>query len=128
LPRKDQHRAGRYDLLNTSIETFERNNRDQLARTLGRGGFDPAEDIIAITVNRWPHGYSYTYNSLYDPLELVYTSSPEQPCVIARQPFGRITIANADAAASPHTDAAIEETYRAVTEVVDRRSMPRPIE
>ena len=68
LPRKDQHRAGRYDLLSTSIETFERNIRDQLARTLGGGGFDPAEDIIAITVNRWPHGYSYTYNSLYDPL------------------------------------------------------------
>jgi spermidine dehydrogenase len=124
LPRKDQHRAGRYDLLSTTIETFERNIRDQLARTLGGGGFDPAEDIIAITVNRWPHGYSYTYNSLYDPLEWVYTSSPERPCVIARQPFGRITIANADAAASPHTDAAIGEAYRAVTEVVDRRSMP----
>ena len=124
LPRKDQYRAGRYDLLNTSIETFERNIRDQLARTLGGGGFDPAEDIIAITVNRWPHGYSYTYSSLYDPLEWVYTSSPERPCVIARQPFGLISIANADAAASPHTDAAIGEAYRAVTEVVDRRSMP----
>ena len=31
LPRKEQHRAGRYDLLNTNIETFERNIRDQLA-------------------------------------------------------------------------------------------------
>ncbi len=125
LPGKDQHRAGRYDLLNTSLETFERNIRDQLARTLGAGGFDPAEDIVAITVNRWPHGYSYTYNSLYDPLEWVYTSSPERPCVIARQPFGRISIANADAAASPHTDAAILEAYRAVTEIVDRRAMPQ---
>jgi spermidine dehydrogenase len=114
----------RYDLLNTSLETFERNIRDQLARTLNGGGFDPAEDIVAITVNRWPHGYSYTYNSLYDPMEWVYTSSPDRPCVIARQPFGRITIANADAAASPHTDAAILEAYRAVTEVVDRRAMP----
>jgi spermidine dehydrogenase len=45
-------------------------------------------------------------------------------CDCARQPFGRITIANADAAASPHTDAAIGEANRAVTEVVDRRSMP----
>jgi spermidine dehydrogenase len=125
LPRKDQHRAGRYDLLNTNLETFERKIRDQLARTLGAGGFDPAEDIVAITVNRWPHGYSYTYNSLYDPMEWVYTSSPERPCVIARQPFGRVSIANADAAASPHTDAAILEAYRAVTEVIDRRAMPQ---
>jgi spermidine dehydrogenase len=124
LPRKDQYRAGRYDLLSTSLETFERKIRDQLARTLGGGGFDPAEDIVGITVNRWPHGYSYTYSSLYDPLEWVYTSSPERPCVIARQPFGLISIANADAAASPHTDAAILEAYRAVTEVIDRRSMP----
>ena len=124
LPRKDQYRAGRYDLLNTSLETFERKIRDQLARNLGGGGFDPAADIVGITVNRWPHGYSYTYSSLYDPLEWVYSSSPERPCVIARQPFGLISIANADAAASPHTDAAIGEAYRAVTEVTDRRAMP----
>jgi spermidine dehydrogenase len=124
LSRKDQYRAGRYDLLSTNLETFERKIRDQLARTLGAGGFDPAEDIVGITVNRWPHGYSYTYSSLYDPLEWVYSASPERPCVIARQPFGLISIANADAAASPHTDAAILEAYRAVTEVIDRRSMP----
>jgi spermidine dehydrogenase len=37
--------------------------------------------------------------------------------VIGRQPIGRITIANSDAAASPHTDAAINEAYRAVTEL-----------
>src|SRR6266404_6403580 len=33
---------------------FERNIRDQLGRTLQDGGFDPARDITAITVNRWP--------------------------------------------------------------------------
>ena len=87
-PRKEQHRIGRADLLSTSFETFERNIRDQLARTLGGGGFDPARDIAAITVNRWPHGYAYTYNSLTDPPEWVFTSSPERPCVKARQPFG----------------------------------------
>jgi spermidine dehydrogenase len=122
--RKEQHRLGRYDLLSTSWETFERNIREQLARTLEPGGFDPANDIVAITVNRWPHGYSYTYNSLYDPMEWVFTDSPDRPCVAARQPFGRITIANADAAASPHTDAAILEAHRAVGEVMNRRAMP----
>ena len=31
------------------------------------GGFDPARDITAITVNRWPHGYAPEYNPLFDP-------------------------------------------------------------
>jgi spermidine dehydrogenase len=123
-PRKEQHRIGRADLLAASFETFERSIRDQLARVLGGGGFDPARDIAAITVNRWPHGYAYTYNSLYEPIEWVYTSSNDRPCVKARQPFGRITIANSDAAASPHTDAAFLEANRAVGEVLERRAFP----
>jgi spermidine dehydrogenase len=124
LPIKDQHRAGRAELLATPFETFERNIRDQLGRVLGPGGFDPAHDIVAITVNRWPHGYAYSYNSLYDPLEWVFDQSEDRPNVIARKPFGLISIANSDAAASPHTDAAILEGHRAVIEVLDRRAMP----
>lgn len=123
-PRKEQHRIGRADLLATSFDTFERSIRDQLSRVLGHGGFDPARDIAAITVNRWPHGYAYTYNSLTDPLEWVFTSTNERPCVIARQPFGLVTIANSDAAASPHTDAAFLEANRAVGEVLERRAFP----
>ncbi len=63
-PRKEQHRLGREDLLTTTFETFEREIRSQLGRTLSEGGFDPARDIEAITVNRWPHGYTYNYNTL----------------------------------------------------------------
>jgi spermidine dehydrogenase len=122
LPRKDQHRVGRADLLATSFETFERNIRQQLTRVLERGGFDAANDIVGIAVNRWPHGYSYTYSSLYDPMEWVFTETDDRPCVKARQPFGLISIANADAAASPHTDAAFQEAHRAVTEILDRRN------
>ena len=126
-PGKDgrtQHRMGRERLLNTSFETFERNIRDQLGRILGPGGFDPARDIDGIMVNRWPHGYAYTYNSLFDPLEWVFTESETRPCVVARKPIGRISIANSDAAASPHTDAAMLEAHRAVTEVLDHRAWP----
>ena len=67
LPSRDQHRAGHVDLLTTPFATFERKIRDQLARILSGGGFDPARDIDAITVNRWPHGYAYEYNPLWDP-------------------------------------------------------------
>jgi spermidine dehydrogenase len=42
----------------------------------------------------------------------------EPPCVVARQRFGRIAIANADAAAYAYTDAAIDQAYRAVQEVL----------
>ncbi len=68
--------------------------------------------------------YSYTYDSLYDPMEWVFTETASRPCVIARQPYGLISIANADAAASPHTDAAILEAHRAVGEVLERRAFP----
>jgi spermidine dehydrogenase len=114
LPARSQHRAGRANLYATSFETFERNIRQQLARTLGSGGFDPASDIAAITVNRWPHGYAYQYNSLWDPFWL---EGGPLPCVEARKPFGRIAIANADADAYAYTDCAINQAYRAVSDL-----------
>jgi len=113
LPAREQQRAGRRELLNTSFATFERNLREQLGAMLAPGGFDPAADIQSITVNRWPHGYAYEYNSLYDPA----WPEDQQPCVIGRQPFGRISIANSDAEAFAYTNAAIDQAYRAVNEV-----------
>jgi spermidine dehydrogenase len=117
-PARDQHRAGRTELLHTTFETFERNIRDQMARTLGGGGFDPARDILAITVNRWPHGYAYQYNSLFDSFWL---EGGETPCEVARRPFGRIAIANADSLAYSYTDAALDSAERAVREVMARK-------
>jgi spermidine dehydrogenase len=113
-PSVVQHRMGRMELFTTPFEEIERKIRDQMSRMLGPGGFDPARDISAITVNRWPHGYAYEYNSLWDPFWL---EGGETPCERARKPFGRITIANADAAAYAYTDAAIDQAYRAVNEL-----------
>jgi spermidine dehydrogenase len=116
LPARDQHRMGRIQLYETTFETYERNIRDQLARMLGPGGFDPARDILEITVNRWPHGYAYEYNSLFDKFWLEGNKN-ETPCQIARKPFGRLSIANADADAYAYTDCAIDQAYRAVQEL-----------
>ena len=77
--------GGRLELLTTTFETFEQKIRDQLARMLGAGGFDPARDIRAITVNRWPHGYAYQYNSLFDPFWL--EGGEPTPCEVARRPL-----------------------------------------
>jgi spermidine dehydrogenase len=113
-PARQQHSMGRMELYTTTFETMERNIRDQLARTLGPGGFDPARDIAAITVNRWPHGYAYEYNSLFDSFWL---EGGETPCEVARRPHGRIAIANADAGAYAYTDEAINQAWRAVGEI-----------
>jgi spermidine dehydrogenase len=112
-PRRDQYRAGRYELLNTKFETIERNLREQLQRMLGGAGFDAARDIEAITVNRWAHGYAYEYD-WYSDRDL---PPGPRPNVIGRAPFGNITIANSDSAARAYTDAAIDEAYRAVREL-----------
>jgi spermidine dehydrogenase len=45
-PRKEQHRLGRAELLTLTFETFERNIREQLARMLSAGGFDPAVNSL----------------------------------------------------------------------------------
>jgi spermidine dehydrogenase len=116
-PRKDQQRLGRADMLATSFEQIEREVRGQLARILGPGGFDPATDILAITVNRWPHGYAYTYDTLGDP------DFPDElrPHVVGRQRFGRISIANADAGAAAFTNTAIDQAERAVHDLLTGR-------
>ncbi len=118
LPARAQHRVGHAELLATPFETFERNLRDQLGRALGGGGFDPARDIVGITVNRWPHGYAYEYNSLWDPV----WPADQQPCVLGRKRFGRISIANADAGAYAYTNCAIDQAYRAVSEILHEAS------
>jgi spermidine dehydrogenase len=114
LPRKEQNRHGAHELLHTTFEQFELKIRGQLARMLSPGGFDPSEDIAAITVNRWPYGYAYTYDTLADP-----DVPPEQrPHVTGRQRFGRVTIANSDAGAAAFTNQAIDEANRAVQELL----------
>ncbi|MEM1263487.1 MAG: FAD/NAD(P)-binding protein [Pseudomonadota bacterium] len=110
-----QWRAGRQQLLETPFSTYEFHVRDQLHQALGNAGFDAENDIEAITVNRWAHGYSYSPDLLWEP---EYANDADKPWVIGRQPFGRIAIANSDAGASADTNTAISQAYRAVAELV----------
>jgi spermidine dehydrogenase len=114
LPAREQHKAGRMELLVTPFELFERKIRDQLSRTLAAGGFDAARDIEAITVNRWPHGYGYEYNPLFDP----EWPAGQAPHIVGRKRFGRIAVANSDSGATAYTDVAIDQAYRAVDELL----------
>jgi spermidine dehydrogenase len=119
LPRKEQNRAGQHRLLTTTFQQFELEIRSHLARMLGPAGFDPASDIVGLTVNRWPYGYSYTYDTLADS----DVPQEERPHVIGRQRFGLITIANADAGAAAFTNQAIDEGHRAVEELLVKNGL-----
>ncbi len=111
---REQRLSGRRELFATSFETIERETRKQLAGALTGGGFDPAEDIAGITVNRWGHGYAYWNNSVFDS---GYEEN-EYPHIVGRQRLGRITIANSDAGASASINAAIDQAHRAIAEIV----------
>ncbi len=113
VPVKEQHRASRAALLAMTFEDFEREVRTVLDGMLGPAGFDVREDILAITVNRWSHGYAYGYLDLWDP----EWPKGEAPHEIAKKPFGNITIANSDAGAEAYTHVAIDEARRAVGEL-----------
>ncbi|PLR61213.1 spermidine dehydrogenase [Pseudomonas sp. QC2] len=109
---RDQARAGRGKLYGQTFEQLEAQLRDQLQRMLGPGGFNHETDILAITVNRWSHGYASFSNSLFDDAD-----ESEAWMNLARKPVGHVSIANSDAAWSAYAHAAIDEAYRAVGEV-----------
>ncbi|MBD8192396.1 NAD(P)/FAD-dependent oxidoreductase [Pseudomonas fluorescens] len=109
---RDQARAGRGKLYGQTFEQLEAQLRDQLQRMLGPGGFKHETDILAITVNRWSHGYASFSNSLFDDAD-----ENEALMNLARKPVGHVSIANSDAAWSAYAHAAIDEAYRAVGEV-----------
>jgi len=109
---RDQARAGRGKLYGQTFEQLEAQLRDQLQRMLGPGGFNHETDILAITVNRWSHGYASFSNSLFDQAD-----ETEAWMQLAKKPVGHVSIANSDAAWSAYAHAAIDEAYRAVGEV-----------
>jgi spermidine dehydrogenase len=119
LDPRDQFRAGRWELFTTPFSTIEHNIRLQLDAMLGPAGFDAANDIAAITVNRWSHGYAYEYP------KLLWDRYPEgeRPCDLAKKQFHRISIANSDSGGAAFTDVAIDEGHRAVTEQLSLRQL-----
>ncbi|MCC7040137.1 MAG: NAD(P)-binding protein [Burkholderiales bacterium] len=108
-------RAARTELYTMPFATFEARARDELTRIVGPGGFDADRDIVAITVNRWGHGYSYA-GSLLDGDDGDGGKVP----ALARRRAGRVAFANADAAWDPYAHAAIDEARRAVDELLGK--------
>jgi len=115
LAPRDQFREGRNEIFVTEFEEFETEVRNQLNGMFGAHGFDDQRDIESITVNRWSHGYSYTYFTLWDKGHSIENG----PHIQARQPFGRIAIANSDAGADSWLDVGVMQALRAVRELTE---------
>jgi spermidine dehydrogenase len=112
LDARSQFRIGQGRLLVMTFADFEARIRDELDRMLGPGGFASGRDIAAITVNRWPHGYGYVANSLFDGDDY-----NEVVLARARQKVGRVAIAASDAAGDAYAHLAIDQAARAVKEL-----------
>lgn len=116
LSVREQNLAGRKRILEMSFDDFESRTVRQLEGALGGAGFDAERDIAGITVNRWPHGYTYGYSELFDPWEYGYDNGPH---VTGRQRIGRISIANSDSHAVAYANAAVDAAHRAVAEQLE---------
>ena len=112
LDMRAQYRLARQQLYERSFAAFEQAIRDEMGRLLAPGGFVFDRDVAAITVNRWGHGYAYTADSLTDRPD-----EQKMRVALARQPVGRIAIANSDAGWDAYTSVAIDEAFRAIGEI-----------
>ncbi len=113
-PAREQYREGRRQLLGMPFEDYEAHIRRQLSAMLGPYGFEFDQDVAAITVNRWPHGYAYEYIDLWDPADW----GPDKgPHILARKAFGQIAIANSDSSAYAYVNGAIDAAWRAVNDL-----------
>ena len=121
LTNREQHRKGRYDILKLSFQDYEDKIIDHLSAMFGPDFKE--EDLAGITVNRWAHGYSYEYNSLFDNAffdgRMPDSMNNEQyPHVMGRKPIGNISIANSDSGGAAYVDAPIVQADRAVNELL----------
>ena len=103
---EEQMLLTRTEMETTPFATYERRVREELTHLFGPWGFRAADDIMAITVNRWAHGY--TFSSL--PGERKSLRKP------GRAKLGRISFAGADAAGVPWTQSAMYQGHRAAME------------
>ncbi len=102
-PRREQFREARYRMLGLQFKDYEQEIRRHLSGMFPRELFNFDRDVASISVNRWAHGYS--------------NGGPGDSTQIGRQPFGRITIANCDSAASADAKTAMMMGHRAVNEL-----------
>ena len=105
-------KQGRSELYQKSYEQLEATMLTQLKEIYEQAGETLDDKILAITINRWGHGYSYENNILWDK-----PKEAERILKSVKTPHGNIYIANSDANWQPYANGAIDQAWRAVGEV-----------
>jgi len=114
LERKEQGAVGRAELLSTSFTDYERQIREQMTTMFSTGGFDPAEDIAGIILNRWGHAY------VNPDLGFMFgTDGNIAPPDVIREPYGRIAIGHSELRGHQYWSGAAGEGRRAVEALLD---------
>lgn len=115
LPLKQQGIAGRVEMLGTSFIEYERQIREQMTNMFASGGFDPARDIAAITLNRWGHAYVNP-----GPGFKFGVAGGAAPADVIREPIGRIAIGHSELRGHQNWTGAAAEGRRAVEVLLDQ--------
>lgn len=113
LSVREMCQMGRHEVYTKSYEELEEPMLAQLKEIFALAGESLDEALLAVTINRWGHGYSYEENELWDD-----ETAAEQVQQRVQQPIGNIHIANSDAAWGPYMHVAIQQGVRAVNEVM----------
>jgi len=113
LPVREQHKAGKRNCWSTSFEPCERKIRDQLVRILAGGGFDPAADIEAITVNRCARLRLRIQSAVRSGMGARRSAARDRSKTFRKDHHRQFR-----SAATAYTDAAIDQAYRAVRELL----------
>jgi spermidine dehydrogenase len=101
---EQQIRAGRAELLATDFSQYEEQVLRQLQAMYGPYGLNSREDVAALTINRWGHGFVWD--------EALYNGEPAH--LLASRPVGHIHMAGADSKGRAYLDAAIDAAWHAV--------------
>ena len=91
-----QCKRARTFLNTTTFEDFEILIRQELLDVFGEAGFDPAEDIEGIAINRWGHAEVICYPGFAFGSGNSDAPIPGVPIYDAGQRFGRIAFAHTD--------------------------------
>lgn len=105
-------KQGRAELYQKSYEQLEATLLAQLKEIYEQAGETLDDKILAITINRWGHGYSYEENILWDK-----PSEAERVLKAVQAPQGNIHMAGSDANWQPYANGAIDQAWRAVGEI-----------
>jgi len=119
---EEQGKRSRKDMLDKSFEEYETLIRQELLDVFGDAGFDPAEDIEGIAINRWGHaevicypGFAFGSGNSDEP-------KPGVPIYDAGQRFGRIAFAHTDLNGFADNQGTTRISKRAVNDLLIQHS------